>query len=171
MAITPQSSYSISYAEWPQPFTAVTTYGIGLANDYLSSWNYYKEGGGVSNGLAPISGPEVYESPTSQSSVTYELQIYDVFAQELVDLLQIIIDKVSDPANIVNGQPNAWGVYANDTWSLTLSNPAFGDTVQMSVGDMGSMDLPQSQTQPSYTGYLPIHGDFTIESQMGLLAV
>jgi len=51
--------------------------------------------------------------------------------------------------------------------SLTLSNPAFGDTVQMSVGDMGFMDLPQSQTQPSYTGYLPIHGNFTIESQMG----
>jgi len=167
MAITPQSSYSISYTEWPQPFTTVTTYGIGLANDYASSWNYYKEGGGFSNGLAPIPGPEVYESPTSQSSVTqYELQIYDVFAQELVDLLQIIIDSISDPANIVNGQPIA-GVYANDTWSLTLSNPAFSNTVQMSVGDMGFMDLPQSQTQPSYTGYLPIHGNFTIESQMG----
>jgi hypothetical protein len=76
------------------------------------------------------------------------------------------IDSISDPANIVNGQPIA-GVYANDTWSLTLSNPAFVDTVQMSVGDMGFMDLPQSQTQPSYAGYLPIHGNFTIESQMG----
>jgi hypothetical protein len=79
----------------------------------------------------------------------------------LTNLLQIIIDNVSDPANIVNGQPIA-GVYANDTWSLTLSNPAFGDTVQMSVGDMGFMDLPQPQTQPSYTGYLSIHGNFTI---------
>jgi len=166
MAITPQSSYSISYTEWAPPFTTVTTYGIGLANDYASSWNYYKEGGGFSNGLAPIPGPEAYESPTSQSSVTqYELQIY--FNLGLTNLLQIIIDNVSDPASIVNGQSNGWGVYANDTWSLTLSNPAFGDTVQMSVGDMGFMDLPQSQTQPSYTGYLPIHGNFTIESQIG----
>ena len=77
MAITPQSSYSISYTEWAPLLTTVTTYGIGLANDYASSWNYYKEGRGFSNGLAPIPGSEIYESPTTQSSVTqYELQIY-----------------------------------------------------------------------------------------------
>ncbi|MGC8608048.1 MAG: hypothetical protein ACP5L5_10885 [Vulcanisaeta sp.] len=140
--VQPQSSYSLAYYEWTPPRSAITTYSMGIAIDYSSSWEWYSSGGGYSNGLSPISGPQVFSSPSSTSST------------------------VSDPANVVHSDlPVVSNVYSNDTWSLMLSNAAFGGAVQFSAGDNGVLNLPSTQTEPYYTGYLPVDGNFTIESQ------
>ncbi|ADY01390.1 hypothetical protein VMUT_1185 [Vulcanisaeta moutnovskia 768-28] len=141
--VQPQSSYSLAYYEWTPPRSAITTYSMGIAIDYSSSWYWYSNGGRYGNGLAPISGPQVFSSPSSISSTTS-----------------------SDPANVVHSDlPVVSNVYSNDTWSLMLSSAAFGGAVQFSAGDNGVLHLPSTQTEPYYTGYLPVDGNFTIESQ------
>ncbi|WP_243666606.1 hypothetical protein [Vulcanisaeta sp. JCM 16159] len=124
--VQPQSSYSLAYYEWTPPRSAITTYSMGIAIDYSSSWEWYSSGGGYSNGLSPISGPQVFSSSSSTSST------------------------ISDPANVVHSDlPVVSNVYSNDTWSLMLSNAAFGDAIQLSAGDNGVIHLPSSQTEPT----------------------